>query len=199
MLKYYVLGAVLLIPFAGFSKSRHSKHFELEGFAVKTDALSLMSSIINKGTKRYYLSGEIYFNKAYSFNIHLGTETENEPGWSSTEKSFGSNFRWYFKQDDCNCSAFFAGIYFSLVKVHQTDNQKLQHNIADSHSISFLEGGLIGGFQTIFAMHFVIDPAVQIGMEFPHDIHNAESMGYLDADKNNGILVRISLGIGYRF
>jgi hypothetical protein len=198
MLKHYILAAMLLIPFAGYSKSRHSSHFRVEGFAVKTDALSLFSSVITKGSKNYYLSGEIYFNNEYSFNIDLGTATETDPAWNSTEKRLGSHFRWYFMQDDCNCSAFFAGSYFSFVNFRQSVDQNILHN-ATSYNTSFLEGGISGGFQAILSMHFVVDPAVQIGMKFPHHIHNTESGKYWADDKVNVLLVRMSLGIGYRF
>ncbi len=198
MLKCYVLATMLLITSAGFSKNQHHRHFQLEGFAVKTDALLLMNSAINKGSNSYNISGEIYFNNEYSFNVDLGAETENQPGWSCTEKRFGSHFRWYFKQDDCNCSAFFAGSYLCIVKIRQSVDQKLPNNNVESYSLSFLEGGLVGGFQALLSMHFVIDPSVQIGMEFPHNIHNIESINSHN-DKDNGLLVRISLGIGYRF
>ena len=100
MLKYYIPAAMLLIPFAGYSQSRHRSHFRVEGVAVKTDVLSLFTSAINKGSKNYYLSGEIYFNNEYSFNVDLGAETETQPGWKRTGRRFGSHFRWYFKQDD---------------------------------------------------------------------------------------------------
>jgi uncharacterized protein DUF3575 len=198
MLKYYILAAMLLILFPGYSKSRYS-HFRVEGFAVKTDVLSLFTSAINKGTKNFFLSGEMYFNNEFSFNVDLGAETETQSEWKRTGKRIGSHFRWYFKQDDCNCSAFFAGGYLSFVNTRETIDHNLSHIIAGSYQKSSFEGGISGGFQTILAMHFVIDPAVQIGMEFPHGIYNTESMNYPADGKDPVLLVRISLGIGYRF
>ncbi|MEP7168797.1 MAG: DUF3575 domain-containing protein [Bacteroidota bacterium] len=200
MLKSYILVAILLISSPGYPKSRHSGPLRVEGFTIKTDVLSLFSSVINKGSKSYYLSGEIYFNKEYSFNVDLGAETETHPGWKRTGKRFGSQFRWYFKQDDCNCSAFFVGGYFNFVNVRQSVDHNLLNNNTASYNISSSEGGISGGFQAILAMHFVIDPAVQIGMEFPSDNHNTESkINLTNNDKDNVLLVRISLGIGYRF
>ncbi|HKR04747.1 MAG TPA: DUF3575 domain-containing protein [Bacteroidia bacterium] len=199
MLKYYILAVMLLISFPGYSKNRHSSRFRIEGIAVKTDVLSLLNTAINKGSKSYSLSGEIYFNNEYSFTIDLGAETETRPGWKRTGRRYGSQFRWYFKQDDCHCSAFFAAGYFSFVNNRQSVDHNLPHNNANSYNKSSSEAGLSGGFQAILGMHFVIDPAVQIGMEFPRDIHNTESMKYPADDKDNLLLVRISLGIGYRF
>ena len=199
MLKYYIPAAMLLISSAGYSKNRHSKNFRVEGFSIKADAFSLFKSVINKESKSYYLSGELYFNNQYSFIVDLGTKTEIQPGWKRTERRFGSHFRWYFKQDDCNCSAIFAGSYFSFINARETVDHNLPHYNAGSYNTSYFEGGISGGFQTILARHFVIDPAVQIGMEFPHDNHSSESMIFWADDKEPLLLIRISLGIGYRF
>ncbi|MFI5218880.1 MAG: hypothetical protein ACHQNT_05270 [Bacteroidia bacterium] len=199
MLKYHILAAMLLISTPGYSKNRHSRYFRVEGFAIKTDILSLFASALNKGSKSYNLSGEVYFNNEYSFNADLGTETETLPGSTLTRRRFGSHFRWYFKQDDCNCSAFFAGSYFSFVNTRQHVDHNLPHNNTAGYNKSSSEVGLSGGLQAIFAMHFVIDPTVQIGIKFPRDIHNTESMNYPADDKEHILLIRISLGIGYRF
>jgi hypothetical protein len=199
MLKYCILAAMLSISFPGYSKSRLSSHIRVEGFAVKTDALSLLNSAINKGSKIFNLSGELYFNNQYSFIADLGAETETNPKWIRTTRRYGSQFRWYFMQDDCNCSAFFAGSYLSFVNIRQSYDHNFHYNNADGYPKSYLEGGISGGYQAIIAMHFVIDPAVQIGMEFPHDIHNSESMIYAANDNDLNLLFRISLGIGYRF
>jgi len=199
MLKYCILAWILSISFTGYSKSRLSSHLRVEGFAVKTDALSLLNSAINKRSKNFNLSGEIYFNNQYSFIVDLGAETERDPQWISTVRRFGSQFRWYFMQDDCNCSALFAGSYLSFVNIRRAYDHNFHYNNADSYPKSYLEGGISCGYQAIIAMHFVIDPTVQIGMELPHDIHNSESMIFPANDKDLDLLIRISLGIGYRF
>ena len=154
MLKYYFLAAMFLISSSGYSKSRHRSNFHIEGFAIKADALSLFHSVITKGEKSCYLSGEIYFNNKYSFNIDLATATETDPAWNNTEKRIGGNFRWYFMQDDCNCSALFAGSYLHFVNIRQSVDQNLLPH-ASGYNISFLEGGIAGGFQTILRMHFL--------------------------------------------
>jgi len=196
MLKYYIPAALFLIPFAGYSQSRDSSHCRIEGFAVKMDVLSLISSALDKESKSYYLSGEIYFNSKYSLSIDLGTETNTQPGWKLTGKRLGGQFRWYFKQDYCNCSALFAGSYFSFVNTRQSVDYNVPGSKTVSYNISSLEGGISAGFQAIFARHLVIDPAVQFGKEFLHDIHNTEPMNF---NNNKPLVIRILLGIGYRF
>jgi len=197
MLKYYVIAVILLVASSGFSQNQHRRHFRIEGFSVKTDALALFNSILSNEQKSYYLSGEMYFNNEYSLNVDLGTESENQPGWKRNIKSIGSHFRWYFMQDDCSCSAFFVGGYFSYEKEHQSVDEKYLGTNARNYTMSSSEVGLSGGYQALVASHFVIDPAVHLGLKFPHDIHYAESMSKPANDE--GLLLRISLGIGYRF
>lgn len=199
MLIKYVLAAAFLIPTTVISQIRHSRHFQAQGFSVKTDVLSLFGSILNKELNNYYISGEMYFNYEYSINLDLASESEVRLGLKRKLKRYGSHFRWYFIQDNCNCSAFFIGSYFNLVKEHQSVDRKFLHNNSFSYNRNYFEGGLYGGLQALVARHFVIDPAIQIGMEFPHDIHYTESMSYLPNNRSVGFMVSITLGVGYRF
>jgi len=197
MFKSYLLAASLLIPSAGFSQNRHRKNFRIEGFSVKTDVLTLFSSILDKASERATLSGEMYFNEEYSLSVDLGVEAASQPGWKRLEKNIGSQFRWYFWQDDCNCSALFVGSYFIASTLRESVDEKLLLNNGVSYTTSTLEGGLTGGFQALLARHFVIDPSVQMGMKLPHEIHYEESSR--PNEKDEGLLLRIALGVGYRF
>src|SRR6185436_5675742 len=201
--KSCILALAFLIPSPGFSQNRQSSRIHLEGFSIKTDVLSLLNSAISGSLKSCSISGEIYFNNEYSFNVDLGTESGSQPGLNRREKRFGSHLRWYFMQDDCSCSAFFTGIYFSSVYTRQTVDQQDPGNNAiksvDRNKSSF-QGGLCGGYQAILARHFVIDPAVQLGLEFYRGNQSTESMnGLPEAQEKGLLLVRIMLGIGYRF
>ena len=199
MLKIYILSAALLMSFSSFSQIRHRRNFRIEGYSVKTDVLSLFGSILDEGKKSVSLSGEMYFNDEYSFGVDLGAERESGPGVKRDAKSIGSQLRWYFWQDDCSCSALFLGSYFSATKIRQSVDQKLANNNSISYTTSTLEAGFSGGYQALIARHFVIDPTVLIGMKFPHRIHNTETMSSTPNVKDTGLLLRITLGIGYRF
>ncbi len=199
VLKNYILVVALLLPSLVFSLGRQGWKIRPEGFAVKTDLLSVINSTVEDGLKSYSISGEIYFNNEYSLNVDLGGETESESESNRVEKRFGGHIRWYFKQDDCNCSAFFAGSYFSIVNMRQTIDHKFPTSYSVSYSRSSIEGGFCGGYQALLANHFVIDPTVQMGIEFQHGIHNTESTSNLSDTHDTGLLLRVSLGIGYRF
>lgn len=199
MLHYFKVAVILLIPCLGNSKNRQASHFRAEGFSLKTDALFLMGNAINKSAKNYYLSGELYFNNEYSFSVDVESKTETQPGLKTIRKRLGSQLRWYFKQDDCNCSALYAGGYFSFVNMSELSDHAVLQNKAMSYATSFLAGGITSGYQTIISAHFVIDPTVEIGMEFPHETYKTESVRYWDTGKKVFLLVRISLGVGYRF
>lgn len=166
---------------------------------MKTDALFLMGNAINKNTKNCYLSGELYFNNEYSFSLDAESKTETQPGLKIIRKRLGSQLRWYFKQDECNCSALYAGGYFSYVNIREFADHAVLQNKAVSYNTSFLEGGITAGYQTIIGSHFVIDPTVQIGMEFPYETYKTESVHDGDAFKKLFLMARISLGFGYRF
>jgi hypothetical protein len=199
MLKIFFLTVTLFISSTVFSQTRHRRYFRIEGYSVKTDVLSLFGSVLDKESKSGYLSGEMYFNDEYSFSVHLGAESESRPGVKYIEKRIGSQLRWYFWQDDCSCSALFVGSYFSASNGRQSVDQKLLNNNAISYTTSTLEAGFSGGYQALIARHFVLDPAVQIGMKFPHRIHNTETLSSIRSVKDKGLLLRITLGIGYRF
>ena len=170
----------------------------LAGFSAKTDALSLLNLAIGE-SKSYSLSGEIYFNEDYSLNVDMSLETEEHNDVNRIQKRFTSQLRWYFKQDDCSCSAFFTGIYFSNVHISQSVDHQHPFGHAVDYNRSSFEGGLCSGYQAIIARHFVIDPAVQAGLEFYHKTQSTEPMsGLADSDKK-GLVVRMQLGIGYRF
>jgi hypothetical protein len=202
LFKRSFLITVLLISSPGFSQNRQSQHFHLEGFTVKTDVLSLLNSAVS-GSKSGSISGEIYFNNEYSINVDLGTESESETGITLMEKRFGSHLRWYIMQDGCNCSAFFVGIYLSNVRIRQSVDQLYPRNNTVqpvNYNKSSFEGGFCGGYQVLLNRHFVIDPSVQLGLEFYSNIQSTESMnGLSDARDKGFLLIQIMLGIGYRF
>ena len=129
--------AVLLIPAIAFSQYRQS-FFQLEGFSVKTDALQLLKTAI-KGSESYSLSGEMYFNDEYSIDIDAGIDTESDPGLKRTQKTLTGQFRWYFKQGDCPCSAFFVGTYFGSVSIRQTVDKRHINNDAVNYHLSTSE------------------------------------------------------------
>ncbi len=192
----YILTTILLIPSFGFSQSRHRSSVTLEGFSVKADALSLLNTAIGESTS-YSISGELYFNDEYSLNSGLGMERESEPYLNRSKKIFANQLRWYFMQDDCNCSAFFAGIYFSSVMFRQSADH--HHNNAVDYNRYSLEGGLCGGYQALLAGHFVVDPVVQAGLELYHHIQSTEPVSSSADFHNKGLQLRMQLGIGYRF
>jgi hypothetical protein len=196
--KNYILSAVLLIPSNGFSQNRERGLIHPEGFSIKADALSLLNGTINKSLS-YSISGELYFNNEYSFDAGFSIERESEPGMNRIQKTFTNRLRWYFIQDDCNCSAFFSGIYFNTVTVHQS----VDHHISTTHAVDYsrfaLEGGLSGGYQVIFKNHFIVDPAVKAGLEFYHALQHTESGSNSSGSKNGGLILNVQLGIGYRF
>jgi outer membrane autotransporter protein len=197
-----ILAAALLIPSHGFSQNRHKSNFHIEGFSVKTDVLTLMNTAISKSLNGYYISGELYFNNEYSINADMSTTSESQPGYYRKEKRWGSHVRWYFMQDDCNCSALFGGIYFSSVSRTETVSRYLPNNAIKTvnYDKSSFEGGLCGGYEAILADHFVIDPSVQLGLGFYSDSQNTETInGMYDAPDTGLILVKIMLAVGYRF
>jgi hypothetical protein len=197
VIKNYILSVVLLIPSNGFSQNRERGLIHPEGFSIKADALSLLNSAVNKSLS-YSISGELYFNNEYSFDAGLSAERESEPGMNRIQKTFTSQLRWYFLQDDCNCSAFFTGIYFSTVTVHQS----VDHHISTTHAVDYsrfaLEGGLSGGCQVIYKNHFIVDPAVKAGLEFYHAIQRTEASNS-SGSQDGGLILNVQLGIGYRF
>jgi hypothetical protein len=198
VIKNYILSAALLIPASGFSQNRQNGFIHLEGLSIKTDALTLLNLAIGE-SKSYALAGELYFNEAYSLNVDMNLETEEHDDLNRVQKRFTSQLRWYFKQDDCNCSAFFTGIYFSNVHISQSVDHRHSHSHGIDYNRSSFESGICGGYQAIVARHFVIDPGVQAGLEFYHTAQSTEPMSGLSDADNKGLIVRMQLGIGYRF
>jgi hypothetical protein len=196
MLRSILLIAAFLNSFEGFSQRSHVRP---EGFSLKTDVLALFNSAVEKGTRAYQVSGEFYFNEAYSLNLEFGEKGESIRGLSRKEKMVGSSWRWYFKQDDCSCSSFFTGCYFNAVHLEQFVDQQYLHNTAVSYNRTSLEAGLCGGYQALFSEHFVIDPSVRIGMEFYHHISSTDEISYYSDTQDVGILLQVLLGVGYRF
>lgn len=198
MLKKYSVVLLLLVAVKSFSQGSHGGVMHLEGFSVKTDVLSLFNSAIGPN-KDYSLSGELYFNNEYSFVIDLHSASEDRAGLSRVQKRITSQFRWYFEQEQCSCSAFCGGVYFSRVRMRQSvDYRKLHTHAVDFTRYSY-EVGLYGGYQALFNEHFLLDPGVQIGKEFYHKIQSTESINTFSEDQGNGVLFRIQVGIGYRF
>ncbi len=199
MLKPGILAAAILISSGGFSQHRQRANFHLEGFAIKTDALALLNSVLS-GAKGYALSGELYFNNEYSFNADASMLSYvPEAGVNKNETRWGGHARWYFMQDYCNCSAFYGGIFFTNVHLRQTVGEQYTGTKEFNYLETSFEGGLCGGYEAILAEHFVIDPSVQTGLEFYKDMESTELVHSIAKPGGMLLLVHIMLGIGYRF
>jgi len=198
MVKYLLLGITLIISDVSFSQVHHRRHFRVAGFSLKTDILSLFEGVLEKNSKSTNLSGEMYFNEEFSIQTDLAIESTNSPGFRQTLKKIGGQFRWYFNQDDCNCSSFFTGLFLTLTHDYQANDSLLSHSNDGNHNFSILEGGLTGGFQALVNRHFIVDPALQIGMNFPVNDYTTEGTAFPKAE-DHALKVRIMLGVGYRF
>lgn len=198
MIKNLIITVFILIPFPGFSQYGREGNIHIEGVSVKTDAFLLFNGLIGE-PDNYSIAGEIYFNYEYSMHIELASENESERNLNRFQKRFTGQFRWYFSQDDCSCSAFFGGVYFGVVNINQAaEPQYTNKNAVDFNRTSY-EGGVCFGYQTVLAEHFIIDPAAQIGLELYHTIQYVEPVNTNADIQNKGLLLRIQLGIGYRF
>jgi hypothetical protein len=182
MLKY-ILAGFLFISTSCYSQVSHRHRHRIEGFSVKTDVLLLFNSLISLHSRKGYISGELYFAEQYSANLDFGFETDNS--LNSTTTRIGGNFRKYFNIDDCNCTALFAGLFFNSAK-------------EDFNNVAYIESGFTGGFQALLNNHFVIDPAIQLGLKFPTHYTNEEVAASPGRDDVR-MQLRIMLGVGYRF
>lgn len=182
--------------FEGYSQQAK---FKAEGLAVKTDAFSLFNSAVEKDIRTFRICGELYYNQDYSIALEIGSKTENIPGVHNKEKVIGANWRWYFKQDDCSCSAFFAGCYLDAVSLIQTVDKQYPYTSTAAFIRASLEGGFCGGYQALISKHFVIDPTVRIGREIYYHTSRYSDMRTSFQAKDEGIMLQVLLGAGYRF
>ncbi len=197
--KIYFTISVILLPALAFSQSRYSRHLQPEGFSLKTDALGLLQSAIDQHSKSYAISGEIYFNHDYSLNITPGITTDEEQWISQVTKRITFEFRWYLLQEDCSCSAFFAGAFLGYNDFRQTVVPANVSTNATNYSLTTFEGGVCAGYQAVFYNHFVIDPSAQAGLSFHRNNKSTESLNSLQEPPAQNLLLRVQLGIGYRF
>jgi len=175
-----------------------SRGIDLKGFSIKTDALSLLNSAISH-SDNYSVSGELYFNNQFGLTVGAGQQRENVRGLRRDQRSISGALRWYFKQDECNCSALFTGIYCGKINVRQSVDQQILQNNAVNYNISLFESGICAGYQVILLKHFIIDPTLQAGLELDHKFLNAVSTEVLSGPRQKGLILRMQLGIGYRF
>ena len=196
LLRYFFPALIYFFPSVGFSQ-RHRGQIEIEGVSVKTDVLAWFSTALHE-TKSYSLAGEVYFNEEYSVNAGILLETMANPDYNMTQKNITGQLRWYLLQEDCSCSALFAGLYFSSIDTRQV----VEHTPPNSKLASYYktsgEAGLCAGYQAIFAEHFVVDPSVQAGVEI-YQSRQGESSGSATTQRDNSIRFMMQLGVGYRF
>ena len=195
MFKRVLLAAVFLIPAISYAQVRRNNHFRIEGFSVKTDAIALARSWIKDDLMTYAVSGELYFNDEFSLSADLASEKQ---GAVFRERRIGGHFRWYLMQDDCSCSSFFIGSYATLVNVRNAPTDTL-HTKEKKYLRSFWEGGFTGGYQAIFNDHFIIDPFVEVGLQFPGTYQYLDTYRTPYAPKDIILEIRIQVRVGYRF
>lgn len=189
----------LLTCFPAHSQYQRNRLFQVEGFSLKTDLLTILGNTVEGGPDKYFFSAELYFNDSYSLNIDGGLEPERISGMKIERERIGTHFRWYFLQYDCNCSAFYAGPYFHILRYKQTVTDSLRYSSLLNYSSSFLEGGLIAGYEVILEEHFIVDLGIRTGMKFFQSGDKVEPPGRIKRNEGTEILVRVMLGVGYRF
>ncbi len=159
-------------------------------FTVKTDALALFESAIDKKITVLPVALKICFGKAYGLQFGARKEKRSEDSFNVDELSLTGEARWHVVAEDNSILHF--GPYLSWSSIMASDNYTKYQNYN-------WEPGICAGYQTIIGKHFVINPEVYAGIENTYRSKVFEGGGILNGNKSGELAMRICAWVGYKF
>ena len=183
-------------PFSTNGQNAHK--LNSEGFSIKSDVLAIFNTVIKSSDTEFPAKIEWYFNKKFSLSLSASTETLKNNILSRNFKRLGTEFRWYFKQDNCQCSSLYAGPFFDYNYEKQISNND-SASIYQNYKIRYFNTGVITGYQIYITPHLLLDPSVKLGIFFSKEIFDSVSEYIMQDDNHSGIQLKVILGAGYRF
>jgi hypothetical protein len=165
----------------------HSQGLKKKIFMLKTDALGLLGTLINRDNVGVSITGEMAFDCAFGLWLRPSLEWQKGNVDCKTKK-LSMGLRCYFWEYDY--SAVHGGVFVSGSHSDLRIDKIITKTSDIEYSRSEIIAGITAGYQ-FFQSSFVIDPCIMIGREAYVRSSRSGKTGVMD--------IQIVLNAGYMF
>lgn len=149
-------------------------------FIIRTDALDLLTMLIEPEKIQFTFGVEYLMDKNYSIRLQARVDKFKDKNLKSTEFSCGPEVIKYFASN-VNGS-FYGGIFFYYYSYNNIKNDGLT---TTEQNINKLNSGIVSGYCYVLEDHFILEPSIKIGFLSlpdsgpPPELRIALHVGYL--------------------